>query len=595
MLFNYINYSQMSIRTEQSSDNKTLFDKIEKQDPKTAQELIDVIDDVSSDVDDITKIFNYYKNTYNKAIKYANRFFVAYDAKNPVDILPYEELIRRAKKYKVKYNLSDNEFTLFLKMIKERREDKIKVSPDEFLNAAMSKTLGYERAKARLNVSPQEQQIVSEIIKLDKDNTELSKRVKLQSFSYGGPLNSNALRGNYDYKYHNVMNAIHPVIAALFIPKIDYFEERVVYADIANMVTRLSQHKPLIDGPTNALYQDLIHDPNNNSESYKISPIKDLSLRAQIQTCLWEIIINLRNGRYYTSKFMSRFMDLINKYPSNNYDASDTNIACDAGSVLRKIMNVFSMRPTHVGRTKIRTPDYAFYKSMHSKPDYVDLSEFVEKEELEDTAFIPMIVIRLPPRNINKSNSDMIKDIRISADLGLLNWYKNDHAPAIYNQKIIATNGVIIYYINRTYSTITYASPYIDRYGKTQNVIYEKIPPSIMGATNLNTTVIGFDPEISIDNTIYTLQSVICYENVNIDLDDNKSIDIAVGQSTIINVVDNMTTSHYWYNPSMPESDTSTNINPITMIQDISNSENEYAYDEHVSKYGSVFIYSELK
>lgn len=581
-----------------NSDNYSMFERIEKLDPKTSDELHDIVDDIAGVGDDIEKIFNYYRDTYNRALKYAKKFYIAFDAKNPIDNLSPEDFIVRAKKYKNKYNLSDNEFTLFLKMVKERRAEKMGRAEEKFLNTSMSKTLGYERRTAKLNVSPNDQNIVNEIIKLDRDNIELSRRVKLQSFSYGGPLKSRALLGTFNAQYDNAFNAINPTIAALFIPKIDYFEQRIVYADIANMVSRLAQHKHLIDGPTNNLYQDLIHDPNQNSDTYKLSPIKDLSLRAQIQTCLWEIIINLRNGKYYNSKFTHRLDDLLNKYPTNNYDATDVNLANDAGAWLRRLMNVFSLRPTNVGRTKHRTQNYQTYKMLHEKPDYVDLSEFVEKEELEDTAFIPMIVIRLPPRNLRvKEGSGAMRNIRISADLGLLNWYKNDNAPTIYNQKIIATDGVIIFYINRTYSTVNYVSPYIDRYGRDQNMIYDKLPPSIAGATNLNTIQIGFDPEIVIDNTVYSLQSVICYENMSVNMTDAETLDIAVGQSAIINTYDDtgMGIKHYWYNPMLTDNlDNKNEIHPVTMIDDVGMSEQDYSYEDYVSKYGSVFIYADL-
>jgi hypothetical protein len=439
------------LRNEGSENvsGSTYFEKMVQLDPQTGEDVFDAANEIATNKNDVEQIYENYKRIYNRALKHAKKFYTAFNAKNPIFELALEDLIARAKKYKVKYGLSDNEFTLFLKFVKEKRSERITSEGVDFINVPMSRALGYERQRAHLNVNPGEEEIVNEIKKLDSSNFELSRRVKLQSYAYNEAAILKAIAGTYDPKYDDRYTAINPVIAALFIPKIDYFENRVVLADVANMITRLAKGQALTDPATLELYNDLIHDPSRNSEAYKLTPMKDLSLRAQIQTCLWDIIINLRNGRYYVPNFTRRLDGLLNKYPSNTYDNSDVNMAIDSGAWLRKLMNAFSLRPTTVGRTKYHSPDYEIIKTL-SKPEIVDLSEFVEKEELEDITTIPMIVVRLPPRKlINKEGFNTInKNIHISADVGQLSWYKNENAPTVYNHKIISSNGVLIFYVN---------------------------------------------------------------------------------------------------------------------------------------------------
>lgn len=576
------------------SDRSTYFDKMVKLDPQTGEDIYDAANEIAKNKNDIELIYENYKRIYNKALKHAKKFYTAFNAKNPIMDLTLEDIIARAKKYKIKYNLSDNEFTLFLKFVKEKRSEKITNEGVDFINVPMSRALGYERHRAHLNINPGEEEIVNEITRLDANNFELSRRVKLQSYSYNENTMLKAISGTYDPKIDDKYSSVHPVLAAIFIPKIEYFEQRIVLADVANMITRLSKGQAITDPATNVLYNDLIHDPAHNSDVYKnLTPMKDLSLRAQIQTCLWDIIINLRNGKYYVPNFTRRLDGLLNKYPSNTYDNSDVNMAIDSGAWLRKLMNAFSLRPTTVGRTKYHSPTYELYKSL-SKPEIVDLSDFVEKEELEDIADIPMIVVRLPPRKLmNVEGKDTIKEIHISADVGRLSWYKNDNAPTIYNNKIVSSKGVLIFYINRTYSTITYVSPYLDRYGKNKNVIYDKLPPSISGATNLNTHDVTFDETIQIDNSIYNLRSVVCYEAMQINLTDKSgdNIDIAIGQSAVINIPDPVThiDHHIWYNPQLTEQADKDNVlRPITELKD---NGSEYSYNDYLSKYGSIFIY----
>ncbi len=574
------------------SDNvegHTYFEKMVQLDPQTGEDIYDAANEIAKNKNDVEQIYETYKKIYNRALKHAKKFYAAFDAKNPIIELSLEELMRRAKKYKVKYNLTDNEFILFIKFVKEKRSEKITNEGVDFINVPMSRALGYERQRAHLNINPGEEEIVNEIKKLDANNFELSRRVKLQSYSYTKEKMIQAVNGTYDPKTDDKYSAINPVIAALFIPKIEYFENRIVLADVANMITRLAKGQAITDPATNELYNDLIHDPARNSEAYKLTPMKDLSLRAQIQTCMWDIIMNLRNGKYYVPNFTRRLDSLLNKYPSNTYDNSDVNMAVDSGAWLRKLMNAFSLRPTVVGRTKYHSPAYQVYKAITSKPEMVDLSEFVEKEELEDITYIPMIVVRLPPRNLkNVEGHDSIKQIHISADVGQLSWYKNENAPTIYNHKIISSNGVLIFYINRTYSTINYVSPYIDRFGKNRNVIYDKLPPSISGATNLNTIEISFDESINIDNSIYTLKSVVCYESMEVKLTDEQTINIAIGQSAVINITDNLTTTHVWYNPYLTEPDANDRIRPMSTLVE---GGKDYSYTDYLSRYGSIFIY----
>ena len=272
------------------SDNvegHTYFEKMVQLDPQTGEDIYDAANEIAKNKNDVEQIYETYKKIYNRALKHAKKFYAAFDAKNPIIELSLEELMRRAKKYKVKYNLTDNEFILFIKFVKEKRSEKITNEGVDFINVPMSRALGYERQRAHLNINPGEEEIVNEIKKLDANNFELSRRVKLQSYAYTKEKMIQAVNGTYDPKTDDKYSAINPVIAALFIPKIEYFENRIVLADVANMITRLAKGQAITDPATNELYNDLIHDPARNSEAYKLTPMKDLSLRAQIQTCMY--------------------------------------------------------------------------------------------------------------------------------------------------------------------------------------------------------------------------------------------------------------------------------------------------------------------
>ena len=594
----------MSRLNESGKESRgSIFNDILKHDPQTGPELEDVIynlagkiSDESGQPVDIQRIYETYKKIYNKTLKHARNFYVAYENKYPIASMSWNDILAKSKKYKNKYNLTENEYSLFLKLVKDRRTEKITDNGLSFINYDMSKTLGFERRMYKLNVPDNEKEVVNEIIKLDNENKNLSKNIKIQSLLYTNEVAlTKGLSGTFDPHYHKVENAINPVIAAMFLIKSKYFDDRVLNADIANMIHRLAKHEILNDQPTKDLYDDIIRDPNHNSEHHKITPIKDLALRAQIQACMWDVVFNLRNGNYYSSQLIGKLNEYVDKYPINDFDAVDVNIAVDSGAWLRKFMNAFSMRPTIVARSKVKNPIYQQFKALKMMDDYdkygnyIDMTDYVESsDKIEDIINIPMITTRLPPQNDNNN-----LEIKISADISQLNWYKNENRPVIYNEKIVSSAGVLIFYVNRTYSTIRYRGSYMDRFKTQSNIQYDMLPPALTGTDNINTTRVGFDPVLFIENNSFTLQSVVCYETVEVQVTETKNASVCVGSSAIINLEGSTGMEHFCYNPNLVNYGVSAKLEPVTRIHEISqtNAADELTYEEFVSNFGSIFIY----
>src|SRR4029079_8840924 len=76
------------------------------------------------------------------------------------------------------------------------------------------------------------------------------------------------------------------------------------------------------------------------------SPIADLKNRYKVQINLWETVLKLRNGSYYEADPISEFLTTLNACRNNLYDNADLAYNQDEGAILRRLLSVFSLRPT---------------------------------------------------------------------------------------------------------------------------------------------------------------------------------------------------------------------------------------------------------
>ena len=68
--------------------------------------------------------------------------------------------------------------------------------------------------------------------------------------------------GKYDRRKDDKYNFVNPVIAAFFIPKNRFLDERVIIANIGNIIKTLYDKKPIMNKPEFDLWTDISSDPN---------------------------------------------------------------------------------------------------------------------------------------------------------------------------------------------------------------------------------------------------------------------------------------------------------------------------------------------
>jgi len=281
------------------------------------------------------KILEAYKEKLQRIYKKAKKFKqVIYDRYSGLH-LPYGEMLKKAKKYQRKYKFTDDEFDMFI--ILSMTDKTVKYSTT-VPSTKMAKTLGYDAflaASSKLNVKADEQTFVEEIINRYGETKPLHAQVLLQSMTYRDCA-PEALSGEFDPKKNNAYSYVHPVVGALFFPRIKCLDEQMLMANIGYIVQCKAKEQPIMTAPDFKLYWDMISDPNDLACTLN-NAVVDLKHRFFLQTQLWDAVINLRQGKYYLEPGnLNKFMQALENCRNVIHDAPDLTYVKDEGTILRR-------------------------------------------------------------------------------------------------------------------------------------------------------------------------------------------------------------------------------------------------------------------
>lgn len=185
----------------------------------------------------VEKIEQEFLRQYTDITKKAKKFAQLIREKYGDSKYPFHLLLEKAYKYKVRHQLSNEVFSAFQRIYEDELVGLSK--SDQFVPSTnVQKVLGkinldYQGFTEKL--SDNDFKVLNDIIKLHATSKALHGQIILQSIRYED-CGYEALTGTYDRNIHNVANHIHPVIAALFLPKIDVLETHFLHSNIANIV-----------------------------------------------------------------------------------------------------------------------------------------------------------------------------------------------------------------------------------------------------------------------------------------------------------------------------------------------------------------------
>lgn len=459
----------------------------------------------------INDIFDQYKERLNyisqRARKFKQKMFDRYSGRN----LSKLELLRKAKKFQKKAGLNDDEFSMFETLLYTERSG-MESSLSKLPTTKMSRTLGYSpsvlSASDKLNVSAKEQGVVQKILEMYATTKSIHSQVVLQSITYQDCA-PEALLGKfgYDKAAQNRYSYVHPVVAALFLPRINHLDEHMLVANIGYIVQCKQKGTPIMTKPDFELYNDLIRDPNDSACNMD-SAIKDLHNRYELQTRLWDSVLNLRQGRYYAPG-LSGFLTAIDNCRSNVYDAPDLTYVKDEGTILRRLLSAFSLRPTIISTTRMWGMFGTNNQGFSSDP--------MSAMGIGQLTTVPMVTLRLP-LNISGRNA---KAVDIQEALTQPQWFVENKMIVPKSQQIVHSRDVLFFYVGRRFQTIN-----ISRVNTPCN--FNALPMTVAGWEALNDMTVNYSDTINILEDTFKLRSVVVVDQSK---DKNKLI---IGSSTMV-------------------------------------------------------------
>lgn len=506
-----------------------------------------------------------------KAKKFARLINEKYIAQN----LPFHIILNKAKLFKSKYNLSEEEFAEFQRIYESELIGK---DSNEILNITnnMTKVLGsitVDMPGFNYKLNDTDYKYLQEILKLYSNTASLHSQIVFQSMQYSD-CDLLAINGEFKRELgHKPTDSIHPIIAALFLPKINVLESHFLHSNISRIIKIRYNGEVANNRADYELIHALTTDPNDIVCDQR-SILSDLLNRAQIQVQLWNCVLNLRNGQYYNSSFRD-FLSAVDMCRTNKQDTPDFIYGRYDGIVLKRLFSAFSFRPTIVHSSS----GFGNGINMINNPYQQNIRPIVTHTS--------MITYNIP---LNSDDND---------ELSLTSALKQDQlvlqrGVVLSTQtNIIYSRDVIFFYINRKQNSITVNG--------LQPFDITRLPLAIAGLDQLNDKYVEIPDSININEMDFDIKSVVIA-----DVNKNMSLKNAiVGSSALIAHTDpstefglNSDITYYIYDPvrinvTHPTTFEKITRQPVGVIDKEGGISNETMnFKDMASRRGIIFMYA---
>ena len=518
--------------------------------------------------------------------KHARRFIEKIDQHYGLHDVP--TIVSKANKFAQKHQLSNLERDTIISMALKGDVYNTLNPINDLKYSEMSKFMGIESPVGQvLNIQSKDYAPLNEIVKLFEGTRILHADIKNQLNLYKDCA-VEAISGTYDKSKHNVSTHIHPVVAALFVPKIDAVDRRMILTNVGRVVLRralpyvnrhIQLYDNLLEGEEEAeweLTSDIVQDPNSLAYFSDDSPITNIMKRFKIQIELWKNVLNLRQGRYYASGYddndgITGLLRTLSQYDWNYFDAPDMYHLQDEGTVLRKLLAVFSLRPTF---TQVSSLVQRTYMGM---PNFTGLSRVTFLR-------IPIINVRLP--TMVQGNAGMpMPEIHLERSMNQTDYFIENKLFVPKTKSVMFSRDLIFFHVNRRYQSVNVTN-LAYRFSYT-SMPYQSFN---VGQSRINDLPGGFNNQITLHREMFNLRSVVTVYRPPI------AENIAAGSSAIIVKQDSAAVDYLYYNPLLAnmmheENGAYQQNRPFSVIYANPTGPGEIGFVESAQKYGTVFCY----
>lgn len=492
--------------------------------------------------EDVMNIYNHYKaKIYSRIRKQAQKAAQKVHRKFSDGNRPLHEILKRMMKFKVQNGWSDLEYDTFRKelayLLTGQRPYEIEYNQNiPAYRTRINKTLGSMRVETgEMNISDSEHAVLAQILSSYEKSLPLYRNVFMHGLTYND-CSLVAMTGEYKRDRHDANNHIHPLIACLFLPKFEILETHMLQSNFGNIIKCRYEKKPILYTPDQLLFYDISYDPNDVVCEIN-SPLADLYNRFKVQINLWETVLKLRQGHYYDCMPMNNFMSALDACRNNLYDNADLAFSRDEGSILRRLLSVFSLRPTIIYTKPLQSlaaltaPCGGFGALMASNANAnangfganVPFSSYpFNSQPVYTITQIPMVTLQIPPYTLGAEP----KDIRTATTQTI--WINENKTIVPKEQTIIYSKELIIFYVNRHIQRVqirTFTNP----------IPFSQMPMSMSGFERLNPYPINVPAALTLAKSeeIYQLRSVVCVTQTEIQQGNTKT-SIITGSTGLI-------------------------------------------------------------
>ena len=438
-------------------------------------------DDIADKI--IDQFYELKDDTREKAVKSANYLRNKYPHK------PLHVLLKSAKKYQVKLGLNPFQFEEFRRVFEAKLSGQSVamsrvVEPHRHTNL-MERTLGsgYQEQTSGLNIKDSEYGDLQEILKMHAVGKQVHSEVVLQHLTFKGVNGGDrvSLAGLFREDRDRPECHIHPVIAALFLPKIDILDKHFLIANLAGIIKGRKNKEVINNKPDYILHKAITTDPND-VVCDPHSALRDLKFRCALQHHLLNSVRSLRSGSYFDCH-NREFISAIENCKLNNFDNPDLLYSQDETNVLSKLLGAFSFRPTVLSQRPMA--------SFNPNPKPVIPKIYTRH----------MLTFRLKRNKPNPSGSRSLKEVLSTIE------YRREGAHFIpYEEQVIYSNQVLFIIVPRKLMTID-LSKMLGQ--STQPINLLDLPRNLTGFERLDDFNIDIDDTISPGNETFSLTSFV--------------------------------------------------------------------------------------
>ena len=446
-------------------------------------------------------------------------------------------VLKQAVPFAKKVPLTDAEIDAFRRLVEEMIEGKIPSETSTYRHISSVGSLfgvsSVEQVESmKDNLSSGDFAKVQDIIRLENANKALYQQVVLQSVQYQD-CDLIALSGKFDPERNNAFAHVHPMVAALFVPKFDVLERTTIHAHLAGIVRARYNREPVVNQVDKELFDNIIY--TNRREVCSMNPAEDLHRRVQLQYTLWNSVLALRSGRYYqvSSDFISTLDQCHLTYVSPN-----NTVVNDEGAMLRRIFGSFGLNTIQF--------------SLKANAQYVaanvnmGTSLFVPSTREEDrTSLDSMITLDMSDwRSKNGAAYDLNEILKQK------NYYldENDRYVQV-DTEVTAVYKLLSIYVPRRKSSVVQRQSVGANSIAATFVNFNQLPLTISGLSELNNYPVTAPAVLRVGSSTLRKRSVLVAEVIPYQspVDQNNVVELVTASSALIYAKDGATI--YYYNP----------------------------------------------